>query len=423
MRGFSPRPDGVHGVVHVPGSKSHANRAIVCAALAEGRSELIGVPDGDDTRTMLDALPVLGVAVSIGPRSATISGPLPIGDGDEVTIWAGLGGTTSRFLTALASLRTAPTVVDGGDALRSRPMGPLHDALRALGHEVRAMGERGRLPVRVSRAAAGGGTVRVAGDVSSQFLSALMLTGPVRPGGLEVIVEGPLVSRPYVDMTTAVMRAFGAGVRWTASDAEVRCEIESTGYRPIRVSIEPDASSAAYGAAAVAIAGGSVRLAGLGRAEMQSDIGFLEVLRHMGCTVERDGDDVVVERHPSARLRAVDADLGSMSDQVPTLAAVAAVAEGTTRITGVGFVRSKESDRLGDLSGELARLGVRTEVFDDGITVRGGTLRPGRVDPHDDHRLAMSLALLGLRIDGIEVSEPMVVAKSWPSFWERIDAL
>lgn len=372
---------------------------------------------------MLEALPRLGVGVEIDSTTVGITGPPSMDDADEATIWAGLGGTTSRFLTALASLRVAPTVVDGGEALRGRPMGPLHDALRSLGHEVRAMGERGRLPVRVSRAAAHGGSVRVTGDVSSQFLSALMLTGPARPGGLEVIVDGPLVSRPYVDMTTAVMRSFGATVRWTASDAESRCDIEGSGYRPTRVTIEPDASSAAYGAAAAAIAGGEVRLVGLGRADMQSDVGFLDVLRRMGCTVASDGDDVIVARQPGTPLRAVDVDLGSMSDQVPTLAAVAAVAEGTSRITGVGFVRHKESDRLGDLATELGRLGVRTEVFDDGIAVRGGGLGSGRIDPHDDHRLAMSLALLGLRVGGIEVSESSVVAKSWPSFWEEIGAL
>lgn len=422
-RALSVRPDGVHGVLEVPGSKSHANRCLVCASLADGLSRLEGLPDGDDTSTMLAALDRLGLGVDREDGAVVVRGPLPVGDEDEVTLWAGLGGTTSRFLTALAALREGPSIVDGEAPLRGRPMGPLHDALRDLGHEVRALGVRGRLPVRVSRAAARGGLVGVGAETSSQFLSALMMTGPVRNGGLVIEVEGTFVSRPYVDMTTAVMRSFGADVRWSASDTAVRCEIVGEGYRPATVRIEPDASSGAYGAAAAAIAGGSVRIRGLASVSLQPDLGFLQVLGEMGCAVAVDGRDVVVSRDPGVALRSVDVDMGAMSDQVPTLAAVAATARGTTVIRGVGFIRNKESDRLGDLAAGLSAVGIRAEVTDDGLEVRGGSPRAGLVDPHDDHRLAMSIGLLGLATEGIEVSDPSVVGKSWPNYWSAIEAL
>lgn len=419
------RPVG--GVVEVPGSKSVSNRALICAALAAGPSTLVGVAAGDDTKRMIEGLRRLGVTVDAETATSQwtvkVGGPIDRNRRSDVEIDAGLAGTTSRFLTAVAVLCPGRTTITGGAGLRSRPMAELHRILREIGAELRSERD-GFLPVTVrgrdnanamSDRSGDRGTpveVRMKGDVSSQFISAIMMIAP-ELGGLRLTLDGPVVSRRYLDMTARVMRAFGA-------DVDVALDHVVVGGRPYTgasFTIEADWSSASYPFAAVAIAGGSVTVPRLRRNGVQPEEEFVGVLERIGCDVSIGSDKVTVARDPRRSLNGGEFDMSAMSDLVPTLAAIAACAEGTTRITGVGFIRGKESDRLGDLAHELNACGGRAEVESDGLVIESSRLRPTIVSAHDDHRLAMSLALLGLRCDGIRVADPTVVGKSWPAYW------
>lgn len=420
---IAPLGAPVDATVWVPGSKSVANRALVCAALAEGTSVIGGLPEGDDTVAMLACLEGLGLeidaSVDEGVDVVSIEGGRSRMRRSGSTLDARLAGTTSRFSTALAALAPGPVRIDGGDALRRRPMGPLHEALASMGVSVRALGVAGHLPVEVE------GPfdpvideVTISGDISSQFLSALMLVAPYQPGGIRFHLSSPLVSRPYVRMTAAVMAAFGvAGVE--IGDRII--SVPPGAYAAGRFDVEADASSASYPLAAAAICGGRVTVEGLGVDSMQGDASFCRVLERMGCDVEQDRTRTTVRR--SGALRGITIDMSDISDLVPTLAVVAAFASGTTEIHGVGFIRAKESDRVGDLCAELRAAGVGAEERPDGLVVHPRPMRAAQLGTHHDHRLAMAFALLGLGTSGIAVEDPDVVSKSWPDFWEMIEGL
>ncbi len=418
-----PLDGPVDATVRVPGSKSIANRALVCAALASGRSVLRGIAPGDDTAAMLDCLGVLGVGCAFADADddvVTVEGTGGVFAPGSHVLSTRLAGTTSRFVTALAALGSSDITVDGEAALRRRPMAPLHDALVELGADVRAAGEWGHLPVTVRGPIGGrsGEPLSIRGDVSSQYITALMLVGPYLPGGLRLRLTTPLVSRSYVGITAAVMASFGvSGV--TVSDDEV--VVPAGRYAPTDYVVEPDASSASYPLAAAAVAGGTVHVPGLTAAALQGDARFVEVLSDMGCEVVQNATGTTVTRE--GPLRGLDIDMVDMSDLVPTLAVVAAFATTPTTIRGVGFIRAKESDRLGDLCAELRRAGVRAAETDDGLVVQPGPPSAAVLYTHHDHRLAMAFALLGLVADGVEIDDPGVVSKSWPDYWQMLEEL
>jgi 3-phosphoshikimate 1-carboxyvinyltransferase len=413
-------PGPVDAVVAVPGSKSIANRMLVCAALADGDSVLHGVPDGDDTAAMVECLGALGVIADLSGDVATVAGTGGRIAGAATHVTAHLAGTTSRFVTALAALGPGPTIVDGEPPLRRRPMAPLHDELASLGVAVRPLDGPGRLPVEVSGPPTGG-TVSVRGDVSSQFITALMLIGPYLPDGLDLELTTDLVSRPYVEITAEVMGACGAH---DVSVGEGAVHVPRGRYHGGRHVVEPDASSASYPLALAAIGGGRVEVPGLEQRALQGDAAFADLLALMGCTTTWTAGGVVVERDPATTLRGIDIDMAGMSDLVPTLAAVAVTASTPTRIRGVGFVRAKESDRLGDLAAELRKAGASIEVTDDGLHVEPvAELHRATLSTHHDHRLAMAFAVLGAAVDGIVIEDPGVVSKSWPGFWDAYDDL
>ncbi|MEJ7800161.1 MAG: 3-phosphoshikimate 1-carboxyvinyltransferase [Ilumatobacter sp.] len=407
----------VDAVVTVPGSKSIANRVLVCAALAEGTSGLSNLPDGDDTLAMLACLRELGLDARLEGDRASITGVGTDWSPGAHTLHAGLAGTTSRFVTALAALGAAPITIDGHPPLRQRPFGPLHESLRQLGVRV-SPGERfGNLPTAIEGPPTGG-SVSIRGDVSSQYVSALMLIGPYLPGGLDLTLTSPLISRPYVELTASTMAWFGVH-QVEVADGSVR--IAASHYEPATIVVEPDASSASYPLAIAALRGGSVTIPGLGVGALQGDARFADVLGSMGCRVAWTDDAVNVTG--DGRLDGIDIDMADVSDLVPTLAVVAAFADSPTRITGVGFIREKESDRLGDLTQELRGAGVDIDETDDGLEIRPSTGRVhgARLATHHDHRLAMAFGVLGSMIADIDVENPDVVSKSWPAFWTMLD--
>jgi len=297
------------------------------------------------------------------------------------------------------------------------------DALRALGVEVVDGAIPGHLPVTLAPGPRRADAVDVPGDASSQFLSGLLLAAPCFEGGLTLRLTTDLVSRPYVELTADVMGWFGVD---GLTIGERLIQVPVGAYRSAEVEIEPDASSASYPLAVAALCGGQVTVAGLGSASRQGDAKFADLLAEMGCTVTWAERSVTVERDPAVPLVGLDVDMADISDLVPTMAVVAACATTPTRIRGVGFIRAKESDRLGDLAAELGRAGVRIAETDDGLAIEPSldALRPATLTTHHDHRLAMAFGVLGRVVPGgLTVDDPDVVSKSWPGFWTALEAI
>ena len=406
-------PNGpIDAVISVPGSKSIANRALVCAMLSKESSRISGIPSGDDARVVLDVIRDSGRSISVSDDEVII--------GDTSTLKfpgivdAKLAGTSSRFLTAVAALFATTTIIDGEDALRGRPMADLHAALESLGAEVVHLGEIDHLPVSVSRGKFSGGEIRIAGNVSSQFISALMLIGPLLDEGLVIHIDGPLVSRSYVDMTAEVMKAFGAAV--VVETAMI--SVANGGYVGRNYSIEPDYSSAAFPLVAVALREGRVVISKLATASLQGDSQIVVILEKMGMSCAVVGDDVSVSRLKGQPVLPLVMDLSNCSDLVPAVAVACCMASGESVLSGIGFIRNKESDRLGDLASELNRAGGRVTVEDDGLRIVGPcSFTPVVFGSHHDHRMAMALSLVALCASGSHIADPEVVSKSWPSFF------
>jgi len=406
--------------VRVPGSKSVAARALVCAALASGKSSVGNLPTGDDTVSMLSGLSLLGAQIDTRGNTAVFESGIDVNQESPIVINACLAGTTARFLTAVSALRAGEVVITGEDSLRKRPMHDLHQALSDIGLHVSPLNGAGVLPIAVKRGEQKSDRIRIAATTSSQFTTALMLIAPMLSRGLAIVTEGEVVSQSYLDMTIGVQNSFGVT---PIERGEHVFRYDTGDYVGAHYEIEPDASSASYPLAAAAIAAGRVVVIGLGRSSLQGDAKFVDVLVSMGCFVEVAGDDVVLSRPQDRPLQGVTIDMRDMSDLVPTLAVVAAFAQTATTINGVGFIRNKESDRIGDLAHELRVLGVQVDELADGLTVHPSKPRGGMVNTHHDHRLAMSLALIGLVTPGVVINDPMVVTKSWPEYWTMLGAL
>jgi 3-phosphoshikimate 1-carboxyvinyltransferase len=404
--------------VRPPGSKSITNRALVCAALAEGESRLSGALDSEDTRVMIGALRQLGIPVEHDPGAATVrvvgrGGQIPANEAD---LYVANSGTTARFLTAMCALGHGTYRLDGTPRMQERPIGDLLDALRQLGGEAVSERNNGCLPVVVRGRGLRGGRAVPAGNVSSQFLSALLMAAPCAQANVELAVAGELVSRPYVDMTLAVMAAFGRSV----TNRSPYLISAPRPYRATDYAIEPDASAASYFFAAAAITQGEVMVEGLSRGGLQGDAAFCDCLGRMGCDVRCSAEGISVSGRP---LRGIDVDMNAISDTVPTLGAVALFAAGATTIRGVGHIRHKESDRIRALAVELRKLGAEVEERPDGLRITPGVLRGAEIDTYDDHRMAMSLALVGLAVPGVVIRNPGCVGKTYPRFFEDLKGL
>jgi 3-phosphoshikimate 1-carboxyvinyltransferase len=418
---IEPLTGPLNANVRPPGSKSITNRALACAALADGESTLTGALDSDDTRVMIDGLRKLGIAVEVRDEGETLlvagcGGNVPAASAD---LFVGNSGTTIRFLTPLVALGHSTFRLDGVQRMRERPIGDLLDALVQLGVDARSEANNGRPPVVVRANGLAGGTTRVRGDVSSQFLSGLLMAAPCAAQPVELAIEGRLVSRPYIGMTLRVMDAFGVAVN--NSDDRNLFKVPNPGAYVARTyEIEPDASAASYFWAAAAIAGGSVTVEGLGQSSIQGDVAFVNCLEAMGCEVTRSADAITVNGRP---LQGIDVDMNAISDTAQTLAAVALFAEGESVITGVGHMRHKETDRIAALATELRELGAYVEELSDGLVIDPAPLMPAELETYDDHRMAMSLALVGLRQPGVRIRNPSCVAKTYPNFFRDLQRL
>jgi 3-phosphoshikimate 1-carboxyvinyltransferase len=416
----------LRGTVRVPGSKSLTNRALILAALAPGRTRLTNALFSDDSGYLAGALQELGFEVRLDPARAemTITGRGGEIPATRAALFIGNAGTAARFLTAFLTLGAGEFIIDGDERMRQRPIGALAAALEELGANIRTVnpgdGPPASPPLKVLASGLRGGRARVAGETSSQFLSALLMVAPYARGPVELAVAGELNSKPYVDMTISVMDDFGVSVQ---RDGYECFKIEPAMYRsPESYVIESDASSASYFFAAAALLGGSVRVEGLNRRSRQGDLAFLEVLERMGCTIVEHAGGIEVAR--SGDLIGVDADMRDIPDTAQTLAAIAPFASGPTRIRGIASARLKESDRIAATCAELARLGVEVEEHPDGMTIRPcASIRPGTVRTYNDHRMAMAFALVGLRVPGIQIENPGCVAKTFPEYFKVLEGL
>jgi 3-phosphoshikimate 1-carboxyvinyltransferase len=400
-RAITPVDHALRGTVVVPGSKSITNRALLIAALAEGTSTLTGALVADDSAAMIAAAQALGARVERRDAGTTLvvhgnGGHMPK---DAVALYANQAATVGRFVSAVAAASPVAITIDGDPQLRARPIAPLFDALRRLGADVRDTD--GFLPATIFGPARGG-SVTVPAGISSQFLSALLIAGPLFPKGVEVHLEGERVSEGYVAMTAAVMAQFG--IR-----PAIRRDTVGVGpgtYAAADYAIEPDVSAASYFFAAAAVTGGAVNVQGLHGSSLQGDWRVMEIMASMG-----------------PKLVGVDVDLSDCSDMVPTLAVVAACGSSPTHIRGVEFIRRKETDRVAVTVRELRRCGVDVEEHPDGMTIRPGKRHGAEIDPEGDHRMAMAFAVLGLVTPGMVITQAECVSKTFPGFFDVLDRL
>jgi 3-phosphoshikimate 1-carboxyvinyltransferase len=418
----------LEATVTPPGSKSYTNRALVLAALAEGSSLLTGALFSDDPRFMAGALRDLGFELESDELAKTVrvgggAGRVPRAN---AKVFIGNAGTAARFLPPLMALGPDPTSgsnegvyeIDGTPAMRKRPAGPLLLALNALGAHASSLEHTECPPLRIASRGLNGGSLRLRGDLSSQYFTGLLMSAPYMRDGLTLEVEGDLVSKPYLEITAQAMAAFGVHLE---IDRFERFRVEPGKYSATTYAIEPDASAASYFFAAAAVTAGRVIVPGLGTNSLQGDLGFVRVLEQMGCTVHMTATQT--ELIGTNDLRGIEVNMADISDTAQTLAAVAPFASSPTRITGIGFIRRKETDRVGAMVRELNRLGIQALEEEDGLLIHPGQPKAAKVETYDDHRMAMSFAVIGLRAPGVTILDPGCTSKTFPEYFDVLEGL
>ncbi|MFC9006173.1 3-phosphoshikimate 1-carboxyvinyltransferase [Streptomyces microflavus] len=407
--------------VQVLGSKSYSNRYLALAALSGEPTVIEGALVCDDTRYLADALTRFGhveVEVDAAAERITVTPTGRAMRAPEEDVYVGAAGTPIRILIAMAGHAEGVTVLTGTPRMQERPMGSLLEALPGLGVTAEAVKGNGSPPVRVTGPSFRGGSTRISGAVSSQFTSSLLINATRAEQDTEVHVIDELVSKPYVEMTIAALAEMGVVVE---RDGYTRFAVAAgQKLRGGTVQVEPDASGMSYFLAAAAVLGGTVTIPGIGKGSHQGDVGLVTALTRMGCTADIADDSITLT---GGELRGIDIDMETMPDVVPTLAVVAAFAEGTTHISNIASLRIKECDRIAAVATELRKMGITVEEHPDALTITGGTPRGAVIDTYDDHRIAMCFAIAGLRTPGVVIKDPGCVAKSFPTFWQKLDIL
>ena len=404
--------------VKVPGSKSYSHRLLMASALSDGMCTVDNCLESDDTRYTIQALKQLGVQIEASGQELAINGRNGRFDASGEPIFLGNSGTSMRLLTALAALGRGTYVLTGTERMQERPLDDLLNGLAQIHVPVQSVKGNGCPPVAVSGGPIQGGSLKLRCGSSSQYLSAILLISPCTRQGVEIdVIEGP-VSKPYIDMTIQVMAQFGVHVE-RSGHTYFKVAGGQT-YQPGRYIVEPDCSQAGYFWAAAAITGATVKVSGIKLDSLQGDIRLLQLFEAMGCRIQEEEDGV---RLIGGELTAIDADMADMPDMVPTLAVVSAFARGTTRIRNVAHLRVKESDRLASVADGLTRMGIYATCTDDGLVVKGGRPHGAEIDTFDDHRIAMSFAVAGLKTPGIVIRDERCVEKSFPNYWEVFSKL
>ncbi|MCI5195490.1 MAG: 3-phosphoshikimate 1-carboxyvinyltransferase [Candidatus Electrothrix sp. AW5] len=423
MREITPI-DTLDATVDVPGSKSLTQRALIAAALAQGESTLIGPLASDDTAYTIKALRQMGIAVDDSdPSSWVVQGSGGKIARPEEDIFLGNNGTATRFLTSVAALGQGRFRITGGNRMAERPIDPLIHALRGWQVQIQSEAANGCPPLSIDANGLAGGETILPEGKSSQYLSSLLLVAPYAAKKANLKVEGEVFSKPYVKMTLAVMVDFGVWAE--VAPALNYFKIPQGVYQGTEYRIEGDASGASYFWAAAAVTGGKVNVANVPVPSLQGDAQLVPLLERMGCQVERCQGGITVLG--SKQLRGIEVDMGNMPDVAPTLAVVAAFAQGTTVINNIAHLRIKECDRLAVMVKELRKMGADVEEEDDRMIIHGqaggANLHGADIATYEDHRIAMCFAVAGLQVAGVKVHGEDCVAKSFPDFWERFEGM
>lgn len=424
VKTLTQKPDWL---VAVPGSKSMTNRALLMAALARGRTLLKGVLFSDDSRHFLDSLKSLGFNIEIDEPAREVSvtglnGALPTTSG---AVNVGSAGTAARFLTAMLALSNGTFTINASEQMKKRPMKPLFDVLAQMGAEITYLENEGFLPIKIRGIGADGedGKMRrIKLDISesTQFLSALMLISPMIKQGLHIEITSERKDGSYIRITRKMMEQFGASAEFDGANYIMP---SGNSYKAGTYQIEPDVSAACYFYAAAALTGGRAIVKNVTWECMQGDLKFIKLLEKLGCTVKDAEAGIEVTGADGGKINGITVDMKDFSDQTMTLAAIAPFADADIRIENVGHIRLQECDRLHAIASELAKLGIKCEEEPDAITIHPGAPKAGIVDTYDDHRMAMSFAIIGLKTPGIEIDNPMCCKKTFEEYFDVLDRL
>ncbi len=412
--------------VLVPGSKSITNRALLMAALSDTTCRLDGVLFSDDSRHFIGSLKSLGYDIEVNEddKYVIIKGcksDIPVNNAE---INVGSAGTAARFLTAMLALSKGEYIINASEQMKKRPMLPLFEALSSLGAEFTFLEKKGHLPVKVVGAAANLSKIKNEVEIdiskSTQFLSALMMVAPMIDGGLTIKITSKKTEGSYIRITIKMMEQFGCRVFHEGSIYRID---KGQKYDISQYQIEPDISAACYFYAAAALTGGKTKVKNVHADSMQGDMKFLNVLKKLGCTVDENDDGIVVTGPQGGNYNGINVDMNDFSDQTMTLAVLAPFAKTPTYIENIGHIRLQESDRINAIVTELRRLGIKVDEEDDAIRIYPGKIRPAVIKTYDDHRMAMSFALIGLKVDGIIIDDYKCCAKTFENYFEVLDSI
>ncbi len=404
----------LQATITVPGSKSYTNRALLIAGLTDGECRLEKPLVSDDTKYMIRALKAFGISVQEEKEAFIVSGRGGKLSTPEEDIFIGNAGTTMRFLTTFSALVPGKTRLDGDERMRQRPLADLLHCLTQMGVRAVSANGNGCPPIDIAGGEVPGGEVQLAGDKSSQYLTSILLSAPYFKNDTCIHIQGDLTSKSYADITLDIMKTFGVSV---INESYQRFKVKAGDrYNAQTYQVESDWSSASYFLAAAAVTGGEVTLNDINPHSVQGDAQFTSVLEKMGCRVEKKSNTLQIKGNP---LKGITINMNNMPDAVQTLAVTALFAEGETVIQGIGNLRIKETDRILALANELTRLGAEVETGEDYLVIRPGDYRGAKIETYDDHRMAMSFAVVGLKIPGIRIKNPTCVEKSFPDFFQR----
>lgn len=404
----------LQATITVPGSKSYTNRALLIAGLTDGECRLEKPLVSDDTKYMIRALKAFGISVQEEKEAFIVSGRGGKLSTPEEDIFIGNAGTTMRFLTTFSALVPGKTRLDGDERMRQRPLADLLHCLTQMRVKAVSANGNGCPPIDIAGGEVPGGEVQLAGDKSSQYLTSILLSAPYFKNDTCIHIQGDLTSKSYADITLDIMKTFGVSV---INESYQRFKVKAGDrYNAQTYQVESDWSSASYFLAAAAVTGGEVTLTDINPHSVQGDAQFTSVLEKMGCRVEKKSNTLQIKGNP---LKGITINMNNMPDAVQTLAVTALFAEGETVIQGIGNLRIKETDRILALANELTRLGAEVETGEDYLVIRPGDYRGAEIETYDDHRMAMSFAVAGLKIPGIRIKNPTCVEKSFPDFFQR----
>ena len=418
---INPLKKPIDLVCNLPGSKSITNRALVIAALNSGnrKTHLSGILRSEDTEIMVDCLEKLGFILSVNWKESTafVSSPKAPGiiPSSNANLFTGNSGTTMRFLTAMVGLGNGTYKLDGIKRMQERPINDLLKALNELNINSSSENNNGCPPVIIKTSGWSGGVARINSEMSSQFISGILMAAPFAKGETRITLEGKIVSQSYIEITLNMLKDWGINTE-KISDREYLIQGNQTGNR-FDYQIEPDASAASYFYAAAAISGGTVTTPGLGTKSLQGDIKFAQALQLMGAKIIQNDNSTTVT---GSELHGIDIDMNDISDTVMTLGVVACFAKGTTKISNIGHIRHKETDRISALANELRKIGAMVEEFPDSIIIHPSSLHGAEIETYNDHRIAMSFSIAGLKIPGITICNPSCVAKTYPVFFDDL---